>query len=457
MNIKVYIHVGPPKTATSAIQNWMQQNRKSLMLQSIYYPEHGLDENGVSSGNVLNIFNRAEDKSLSISKQKVEKVLTECKQNNCEILLLSSEFFFLQVEALLTVFPEAKVIAYIRFPLEVIESSYNQAVKRHNQIQPLGLPKEPLAYHLVMLEKMMQKYSKSSFIIRFYSEEFFVGGNIVSDLLSVVDAKGFSIDLPKVNASYSFEALEFKRWVNCFIPPEIQNGVDRLLQSYRGGIESYSLIKPADYQHYVEWFCIKLEAFFQDFPVDGYQQFVASLKDKPQKNYIKQSMSTEQFSQVTDYFIETNKGLIQLLVEEASRCDIAIEKRPDFYTALMLKDSQSMIDKLKHNIKTRITDWRFILERKIKNQFLKENIDQAERLNVALTELTRMRTILRIQDDVTDGEMFRELALYCERNGELNLAYRLMLRARQHKPKGQYILTKIAEYQKRLDIQEGGS
>jgi hypothetical protein len=450
MSIKVYVHLGPPKTATSAIQNWMQQNRKSLMQQSIFYPSHSLDENGVSSGNVLNIFDRTADKSLVISKAKVEKILAQCEENKCSVLLLSSEFFFFQVEDLLALMPEAKLIVYIRFPLEVIESSYNQAVKRHNQTIPLGVNKEPKAYHLILLEKMLQKFGQSSFIIRFYSQEVFVGGNIVSDLLSAVEGKEgeLSISPTKVNPSYSFEALEFKRWVNCFLPPEYQNRVDHLMQSYRQGIESYSLIKPDDYQRYVEWFCFKLEAFFQSFPVDGYQQFVASIKNKPQKKYIKQAMSLKQFSRVTDYLIEADVGLTQILGREAVKCELAIEKRPDF--CKVLKDSVPTT----YKIKTRIRECYFVLSRMIKTLFLNASLKQPRQLDARVTDLIRMRAMLKIDDDISDAEVFREMALYCEQNGEVNLAYRLMLRANDLRPNGPVILTKIDEYKELLNIHE---
>jgi hypothetical protein len=455
MNINVFVHIGPPKTATSAIQNWLQQNREVLIQQGIYYPEHGLDENGVSSGNVLNIFDRNEDKSLLINKSKIEKVLTDCQKNNCKVLLLSSEFFFFQVDELLKVFPDAKLIAYIRFPLEVIESSYNQAVKRHNQTQPLGLPKEPLAYHSVLLEKMLQRFDKSSFIVRFYSQDSFVGGNIVSDLLSVVGVEELSANPPKVNSSYSLEALEFKRWLNCFLPPAHQNRVDRLLQSYNGGTESYSLIKPVDYQRYVEWFCVKLDAFFADFYVEGYQQFVAALKNKPQKTYIKQSMSEQQFAQVTSYILEQDIGLIQILSDEAGKSEIAIEKRPDFYAAL--KDAVPTTYQFTNKLKTQIREWFLFLPQKFKTHLLRKRLQKTSEQDLKVTDLIRMRTILKIDDEVTDGEMFRELALYCEQNGEFNLAYRLMLQANKLRPNGAVILNKIAEYKSRLNIQEGDS
>ena len=451
MSIQVFIHLGPPKTATSAIQNWMQQNRDELIQQGIFYPEHGLDENGVSSGNVLNIFDRAPDKSLTICQDKVKNVLLECEQNKCSILLMSSEFFFFQVEDILSLLPNAKLIVYIRFPLEVIESSYNQAVKRHNQTKPLGLPKEPQAYHLVLLEKMLKSLGSDSFITRFYSQEAFVGGNIVSDLLSVIGADNKMVNSTKVNSSYSFEALEFKRWLNCFLPPEYQHRVDQLLQSYQSGTESYSLIKPADYQYYTQWFCSKLNDFFEQYPVEGSEEFVGSIGSKQQKTYIKQSMTLEQFTQVANYLIEADIGLTQILVKEAAKSELAIEKRADFYDALRKSVPTA------YKVKTRLREWRFMMSRKIKRAVLRLSQKQPDLLKVRVSDLIRMRTILKIDDDVTDGEIYRELALYCEQNGELHLAYRLMVRANELRPNGSVILAKIAEYQDRLNVVEGDS
>ena len=446
MNIKVFIHLGPPKTATSAIQNWMQQNRDSLMQQGIYYPEHHLDKNGVSSGNVLNIFDRTNDKALLISKTKVEKVLAQCKQNNCKVLLLSSEFFFFQVENLLTVFPEAKLISYVRFPLEVIESSYNQAVKRHNQTQPLGLPAQPNAYHLVLLEKMLQKFAHSHFIIRFYSPEFFIGGNIVSDLLSLIGAKEVKIDLPRVNASYTFEALEFKRWANGFLTPQYQHRLDEALQSYRAGNDSYSLIKPAEYQRYVDWFSTKLDTFFNAFPVDDHQRFIESIKHKQQKHYIKQEMSVDEFHKVADYLNATDVGLVHNLSRAAAKSEFAIEKRPDFLIAL-----QSAVPTT-HKVKTHISDFSSTLLRKIKNIVFFYRYNHTPRLHVQVADLLKVRASLNIDAKISDGEVFRELALYFEQCGDLEIAYLLMQRADELRPNGPVITAKIAEYQDRLKI-----
>ena len=55
MQKTIFIHVGPPKTGTSAIQNWFSKNADMLRTKGLFYPEHALDPNGVSSGNLSSI------------------------------------------------------------------------------------------------------------------------------------------------------------------------------------------------------------------------------------------------------------------------------------------------------------------------------------------------------------------------------------------------------------------
>ena len=95
MSLKVIIHLGPPKTGSSAIQNWLLQNRNELLAkEGIFYPSHTVDSNGISSGNVEAVFERSEDRSLTFSAEKLEQCLIDATKAGAHTLLLSSEFFF---------------------------------------------------------------------------------------------------------------------------------------------------------------------------------------------------------------------------------------------------------------------------------------------------------------------------------------------------------------------------
>lgn len=446
--MKVIVHIGPPKTATSAIQRWLQLNTDSLKQKGIYYPEHTLDSNGVSSGNVLNLFDRKEDKTLKISEEKVKYLVSAVKQHKCHTLLLSSEFFFFQIDDLMRIFNKIKFIAYIRFPLNVIESSYNQSVKRHNETKPLGLPKEPKAYHLTLLEKMLKKHGKEHFTVRFYHKALFANGNIVSDFLEYVGVDSIDVDEQVINPSYSFEALELKRWLNCFLVGELQNRIDQLLQSYDRGQESYSLINTKSYEYYREWFYEKLKCFFDEFPFSGHEKYMDLIKEVPQKPYLKQNLSVESFKDIVNFIVDKDVEVVQHLVDDALKNKESLQKRPDFHKVFVNSVPVQFL------VKKTITEYYRNLTKSIKRNLFRIKGAGHPPPFLETVDLSRIRTLLQIDDSVSDAEIFREFALFCEQNGDLELAYRMMKQAQILRPHGPVIAAKLAEYQERLNIIE---
>ncbi|MEI8640730.1 hypothetical protein P4S68_04950 [Pseudoalteromonas sp. Hal099] len=113
MTIKVVIHIGPPKTGTSAIQYCLQHDRPRLAEHGIYYPKHTTDINGISSGNLNSIYDVTSSGRL-LNKLKVDKLINLCEKQGMDTLLLSSEFFFENMDEIGNVFPSAVFVAYIR-------------------------------------------------------------------------------------------------------------------------------------------------------------------------------------------------------------------------------------------------------------------------------------------------------------------------------------------------------
>ena len=57
----IYLHIGTPKTGTSALQSFLLNNSEELDRQGYDYPEHKVDVNHISSGNgqeIINIMNK---------------------------------------------------------------------------------------------------------------------------------------------------------------------------------------------------------------------------------------------------------------------------------------------------------------------------------------------------------------------------------------------------------------
>ncbi|GAA0856848.1 hypothetical protein [Aliiglaciecola litoralis] len=446
MTLKVYIHVGPPKTATSAIQNWLQTHRDVLMSHGVFYPEHTLDENGVSSGNVLDVFDRTFDKKLILSHKKVEKLVQHCEESSCDTLLLSSEFFFFQITELLEAFPQAKFIAYIRFPLDVIESSYNQAVKRHAETKPLGLPQEPKAYHLNLLKKQLNEFGTDKFIVRFYEKDVLQGSDIVSDFISALNIDIAVTPSKVVNHSYSFDALELKRWLNNFMPVDCQHRVDRFLQSYRVGTMSYSLIQPQKYDYYKNWFLQQLTVFFEQYPIDNNEVYIAKLSSKQQPQYCKQEIDQASFDAIVKALVEWDFGLSQVLIKHAQNNSVAMTKRPELFNIFVSYVSHQ------YRFKVWVTQTYYSGYHRLRNFYRRITSIRQDSRQISVSTLDRFRQTLQIDDKISDAEVYRELALLSEQNGELQLAYRFMKKADELRPNGPVITAKLSEYQDKLNV-----
>ncbi|GEA12737.1 hypothetical protein [Alteromonas sp. KUL49] len=299
----IFIHIGPPKSGTSAIQKWLSENRQFLVENNIYYPEHTTDENGVSSGNLLTIFSRSED-DFVVDKKKCKSLLEEFSRSGATRLLLSSEFFFKRAEQLSDVFPEATFIGYLRFPLEVAESSYNQGVKRHAQIHAFGLPNTPRAYQLEILDSLIKKVGREHFILRPYHEECFEGGNLVADFLTNFDIVVNDIEPRKINPSYTLEGLEFKRWFNQLNLDSVQSDMDRFLQSEQSGTTNYSLIPPSVFKIFKSAFVEQMTLFCNSHQVTNREHFLQLCNELIQKPKVHQSISNDEFQAMLEKFLE---------------------------------------------------------------------------------------------------------------------------------------------------------
>ncbi|MBD3839501.1 MAG: sulfotransferase domain-containing protein, partial [Epsilonproteobacteria bacterium] len=129
----VVIHIGAPKTGSSALQKFFLENRKSLEKEGIYYPEHGLDQNGISGGH-SNFGLAISKEQLDEAKKIFENYINEANSRECK-LLLSAESLFIYHEKLKLVTKEykCKIVVFFRDPIESIFSNYNQGVKRNFQ------------------------------------------------------------------------------------------------------------------------------------------------------------------------------------------------------------------------------------------------------------------------------------------------------------------------------------
>jgi hypothetical protein len=312
---EIYIHVGPPKTGTSAVQKWLSSNQFFLKKHGVFYPSHSVDANGVSSGNVTSIYDVNEKKQLCLNKVRLTNLIDTFNASEYSILLLSSEFFFREMDEFKLHIPNAKFIAYIRNPIETKESGYNQSVKRHFQIEKMNIGRIKRLPYIAKLAEFTEIYGTTDLYLRLYGEQYFKGGNIVSDLLSVIGIE-VNVELPLVNNSYQFEALEFKRWFNQFHLENYQVNVDRALQGFSEGSSHYSLIPEEKYIEDSTYYAELLESYAKKLNTGVLEPLVCDMKRASSKPYFPQELSENRFLLVCQYLQKSLQFEYYLMTKE---------------------------------------------------------------------------------------------------------------------------------------------
>ncbi|HDY92146.1 MAG TPA: hypothetical protein ENH67_05705 [Pseudoalteromonas sp.] len=443
MSVKVVIHIGPPKTGTSAIQFCLQQDKQRLAENGIYYPKHATDVNGISSGNLSSVYDIT-NTERSISKTKVSKLLASCEKLKMHTLLLSSEFFFERMSEVVGIFPEAQFIAYIRNPLDSFESLYNQSIKRHHKIEPIKKPPLLPKFYLTKLERFVDEIGADKFVFRSYSKHAFFGGTIVDDFYSILSIQPPSNTRVTINPSYSFEALEFKRWINQFCSPSLALQADKVLQSFDSSSAGFSLIEPQMFDLYKAQAFKFLKKLSHKYSVFGSEQLLEDVQNTKQADFKSQRLELDDFMKVADYLNQQNPSLYKsicyaLYLSSYRSCftneygQVFIKK----YKLSEVSDHSMLKVKILNFVKR-------LLGKPIYTEELPFSLSTSDDIN-------RLRAKLKLDSDISDIEILRELAFLAEKNHDIGLAYVFMKRAQKLRPNGPLINNKIKYYERKID------
>lgn len=303
--MQIIFHIGPPKTGTSAIQYWLSKHHDWLLLNDFFYPSHCLDVNNVSSGNILSIFDDVGGGCYTFSENKYDSVISEAKHLGVNTVIFSSEFFFERVEELAEHIPDAKFILYLRNELEVVESSYNQSVKRHRKTEVFTDIVKPVSSSLRRILQYYKKLGEENFILRFYAPPLFVHGNIIADFLSSIglEVSNRYFNNLTVNNSYTKEALELKRFFNRFADDTLHHKLDEFLQSVSIKKVDYSLMSPDAFRNAKVGYTYQIKEFLSLYQIHGSQCFLDYCEKLPQDTYYEQRISLKDALNLLQNFI----------------------------------------------------------------------------------------------------------------------------------------------------------
>ena len=241
----VVIHIGSPKTGSSAIQKYLVEHRSQLIELGYYYPKHGLDQNGISGGHSI-IGKNLLDGKIAEAKAVFRTFLSEAEQRKCT-LLLSAESFFYKPNELKSIIENyrCKIIAFFRDPIDAIYSAYNQAIKRHYATTRLknycqNIINQPAKqFSGESFQEWANAFGKEHLTVIGYDLDLFKQTPIQSVFLSIIgipteqQSKHFKFNHKFVNNSYCLAALELKRMLNFVLDREqtkYNESIDYFLQ-----------------------------------------------------------------------------------------------------------------------------------------------------------------------------------------------------------------------------------
>lgn len=202
-NPVLYIHLGPGKTGTTAIQKFLFDNRSRLLCHGICYP----DFNHPSAPRLKEPFKLASHMfawNLGFGDQKAKEETTFIENSwwksrlaaNCPTVVFSSEFFCgrpsqekidrLQETAARLGFPKVKYIYYFRRPDLLVESRYQQAVKKRGQYQPILWNKNESHRIHSAFKMYVENVGTENMIVRVFEKGQFFGGDIFRDFLHAI-------------------------------------------------------------------------------------------------------------------------------------------------------------------------------------------------------------------------------------------------------------------------------
>lgn len=225
MNNTLLIHIGMPKTGTTALQNFLLQNDEKLKNYGWCYPVLNMTDieecgnaYGIYESLILKKNQQEWDEGIEIALKHLE---------NMSVILSTEGIFIDGIDQFITGVKKKhnniKVIVYLRRQDREIESLYNQYIKIGTEYDTFDKfiesdkKLEKWLSYLSKLDSISRIIGKENLIVRVYEKQQMVGNDIIADFLSVL---GISLNQEewkksaKMNPSLEGNYLEIKRLVN---------------------------------------------------------------------------------------------------------------------------------------------------------------------------------------------------------------------------------------------------
>jgi hypothetical protein len=375
MSRKIFIHIGMPKTGSSAIQAFLALNRETLNKGNYDYPnppDFRLPFH-ITSGNAVQF----ETYIIDGNRKPLRTLLDESKYDN---IILSAEALFHVLRRNPQNFSDYfkeydyKIICYVRKIDDLVSSCINQSTKNHDLVDFDIKHMLDVHDYGICLTDALNYFDVNSIVIRPYEKSQFHGGDIFHDFLSIVGlSPNDELHYPDkaVNPSLSMDALLFRRAMNMTSfdregPKEEHGLLSRVLNKV------LTTRKNHDTKHRLNSYLAKY-SISQDFGMPFQEQ---QLLSSAQRQYLIDQFKKKEESIARIFLGRRNGNLFLSPFEPAdnSNTKLTAKKAEEIFRFIYREDPEMVLDMLRHinstHHKYRSNEETVILIQALKNLFL---------------------------------------------------------------------------------------
>jgi len=257
--MKLIIHIGTEKTATTTLQFFLYGNRKNLIDNGIYYPSYFDIKNHRIVVSACMDFSKTDDsirRKQMYGNMKRQRFYGRTREmfikdmssvpSGVNTVLISSEHFHSRLtmaseleslrEFIGDFFTEIKIVVYLRPQSALVASMYSTHLKAggnqsFKQFLPTCNPDNPYFDYHRMLLLWAQEFGQSNMTVREFSRRKFVGNHICYDFLDLLGlspvASYFSLPDDE-NTSFTRVGMYVLRLINTIFKPRDEEGNRRL-------------------------------------------------------------------------------------------------------------------------------------------------------------------------------------------------------------------------------------
>jgi hypothetical protein len=205
-----YVHIGIPRTGSTAIEKFLYENRQILLDRGILYPEVNL--RGYGHHDLAYLLSGGYPEWAIPQPRNLDDLATDlCHASAAHSgdILISSENFYLfpaivRLQELLTKTGASSgrrvvIIVYVRRQDEAQESWYSQTVKAQGETCKIDESIDRWRYlwdYRARLAEWAAAFGAANLVVRPYETTQFRGGSLITDFLACIGVDPTGMDLP---------------------------------------------------------------------------------------------------------------------------------------------------------------------------------------------------------------------------------------------------------------------